>query len=707
MGELLEPPVAFAGAEQRAAGRADSGAGGISYRAQLALTMTALVLVSAAAVSFVAFASAASSARALADSLFREASSHAVTRARNHVLGVAPLVSALSRVAPETLALNDSNRLGIQLAEILRANEGLTWLSFSDESGRFTGANRTAEGTIRLNQSHIENGKTRRVDSDVLADNSLRPFRTTEDTGYDPRKRPFYQRAKNEGRVVWVPPYVFFGDKVPGITAAAPIRDASGKLLGVMTADFDLNALSAFVGRISISNESRFFLFTADGVVLAHPGTRVVSGANTDAKLLELKDVENAVTRAYLKHLPRDAANVTGGGEHFVSFGFREGNVDYLASATAFRVDEGLTWIVGALAPENDFLGSFRRGQNIALAVACGAVLMALLVAALLSRRVSRPVVNLIGFMRRVGEGELESKAELSGPREFRTLSRSLNHMIDDLRDHVRMRDALNIAMDVQQRLLPASPPAVDGLDIAGHSTYCDETGGDYYDFLVLDRPTPGTTLVALGDVMGHGVAAALVMASVRAVLRDRATESGTLAELMGRLNELIYADLGGTRFMTMYLALVDARQRTFRWCSAGHDPAIVYDPSRDAFDEVDEAGFPLGVVPGNDGYTECSSTTLSPGQVILIGTDGIWEAQDMAGEQFGKERLRDMIRAAASEPASEIVRRVLKAVLDFRGSAGASDDITFVVLKMTGAASADAAGLVGGRTTTTGSPSR
>jgi sigma-B regulation protein RsbU (phosphoserine phosphatase) len=189
---------------------------------------------------------------------------------------------------------------------------------------------------------------------------------------------------------------------------------------------------------------------------------------------------------------------------------------------------------------------------------------------------------------------------------------------------------------------------------------------------------------VALGDVMGHGVAAALVMASVRAVLRDRAIESGTLAELMGRLNELIYADLGGTRFMTMYLALVDAHQRTFRWCSAGHDPAIVYDPTRDAFDEVDEAGFPLGVVAGNDGYQECSSATLTPGQVILIGTDGIWEAQDMTGEQYGKDRLREVIRTSAKEPAQEIVRRVLKAVLDFRGDAGASDDITFVVLKLT-----------------------
>src|SRR5262249_56940393 len=92
----------------------------------------------------------------------------------------------------------------------------------------------------------------------------------------------------------------------------------------------------------------------------------------------------------------------------------------------------------------------------------------------------------------------------------------------------------------------------VGGLGVAGHSTYCDETGGDYYDFLVLDRAAPDAVLVVLGDVMGHGVAAALVMAGVRAVLRDRATTAGELAGLMGRLNRLISADHGGGPFTTL-----------------------------------------------------------------------------------------------------------------------------------------------------------
>src|SRR5262249_23938033 len=161
--------------------------------------------------------------------------------------------------------------------------------------------------------------------------------------------------------------------------------------------------------------------------------------------------------------------------------------------------------------------------------------------------------------------------------------------------DRLRLRHSLGVAMEVQQRLLPAGAPQVRGLDVAGHSTYCDETGGDYYDFLVLDKAAPDVVLVALGDVMGHGGAAALVMAGVRAVLRDRAA-GGSLAELMSRLNQVIAADHHGDRFMTMHLSVIEGGTRTMRWVSAGHDPAIVFDPSADRFEEVGEGELPLGI---------------------------------------------------------------------------------------------------------------
>jgi phosphoserine phosphatase RsbU/P len=288
----------------------------------------------------------------------------------------------------------------------------------------------------------------------------------------------------------------------------------------------------------------------------------------------------------------------------------------------------------------------------------------------------------MIGFMNRVGSGDLDAKAAFGGSREFRNLADALNRMIADLRDRLRLRHSLGIAMEVQQRLLPSGPPQVRGLDVAGHSTYCDETGGDYYDFLVLDKATSDAVLVVLGDVMGHGVAAALVMAGVRSVLRDRATAAGDLAELMSRLNRLISADHGGDRFMTMHLSVIDAKTRSMRWVSAGHDPVIVYDPATVAFSEVGEGDLPLGVMDDAE-YREQTCAPLQPGQVLFIGTDGVWELPDAKGDQFGKDRLREIIRETAALKADEIAAAVRERLTAFRGDTKSVDDVTFVIVKV------------------------
>jgi sigma-B regulation protein RsbU (phosphoserine phosphatase) len=440
--------------------------------------------------------------------------------------------------------------------------------------------------------------------------------------------------------------------------------------------------LSAFVGAVSLSQHSNVFLFTSDDVLLAHPDWRSIEPAKNAARseLITIANSHDPLVQSFSRHRQvRPAAqNRTG---DFDFFEFQHDGVDYFASTTPFQVGDELTWIVGAVAPKSDFLANVWRSQALALGTGAVALVVAMLMAALLARRVSGPVLSLIGFMQRVGDGDLEAQADFGGSREFKQLSRALNRMIADLRDRLRLRHSLDIAMSVQQRLLPQTPPRPRGLDVAGHSTYCDETGGDYYDFLILDETEPESVLVALGDVMGHGVAAALVMAGARAVLRDRAQTSGSLAELMGRLNRLLAADLDGTRFMTMYLGVLSARNGVLRWVSAGHDPAIVYDPASDTFEEIDGGELPLGIVEDTD-YIERTYGPLRPGQIVLVGTDGIWEMPNSAGEHFGKARLRTAIQSAASRSAAEIVEAIVARLTEFRGECRQSDDVTFVVIK-------------------------
>jgi serine phosphatase RsbU (regulator of sigma subunit) len=507
--------------------------------------------------------------------------------------------------------------------------------------------------------------------------------RKDDDSGYDPRKRPFYLKAREAKRRVWLPPYVFYDQGVPGITCADPVYDEQGTLRGVLTVDFELNALSDFVSALGVSAHSKTFICTSDGLLLAHPDKRLIaqSGRRGQGELPKLSDVNDALAAQFAQHLPSMQIPPQQN-QHFEQLRLRSGGEDYLASATAFRMDRDLVWVVGVTAPESDFLAPVWRSERIAAAISIAALLIACALAYALSRRVSRPVTSLIGFMRHVGDGNLGNRADIRGSREFRELSDELNTMLGLLRDRLALRHSLGVAMDVQQRLLPAKPPVIPGLDIAGHSTYCDETGGDYYDYLALEEAGPRSVLIALGDVMGHGVAAALIMAGARAILRSRIRGEGSIAALVKHLNDLLVQDLDGKRFMTMHVSIIDLENRCFRWASAGHDPAIIYDPNADEFQEIDVGGLPLGVDEGAD-YIEGQYEPLQKGHVLLIGTDGIWGTINPAGEQFGKERVRKIVREHADKGAAEIIDAIVAALDAFRGRKNPDDDVTLVIVKV------------------------
>lgn len=655
----------------------------VSFQTRLVISVCALVLLTGGAIIWLTFRSMQRSTDLLADSLFREVTGHAVTHTQGFVFRAQPVVLAMQELSHAGLTLDDSDHLARQLLAFMRANPGLSWASYGDEQGNFTGIQRTAQGTFRTNQSRIVDGKTRLIEHDVQADGTWQVFRTVDDSGYDPRTRPFYRAAAAARQVTWLPPYVFYDEGVPGISCAAPVFDDQQTLHGVMSVDFDLNALSQFVSDLEITANSRVFLFTNDRALLAYPGQQLsISRGKRDAgELPQLASIADPPAQSYAQRLAQLDPKATSDAS-FHRFEFQHAGAAYYGSATAFPVGNDQTWMVGALAPKSDFLGHLWQAQKLALSVALGGLLAASLLAVVMARRVSQPVQSLIGFMQRVGGGDLEAKANFSGNREFRELSAALNQMIEDLRDRLRLRHSLDLAMDVQQRLLPQSLPTVQGLEIAGHSTYCDETGGDYYDFLTLDEASPSSVLVAIGDVMGHGVAAALVMAAARAVLRDRATNSGSLSSLMSRLNRLLAADLEGTRFMTMHLSVIDAATSSFRWVSAGHDPALVFSPSKQDFEPIDGAEIPLGILDDTE-YREYSFAPLEAGQVIVVGTDGVWEMPNNSGEQFGKERLQDLIRANAACSARDITAAIEQALTAFRGDCRAVDDVTFVVVKV------------------------
>jgi serine phosphatase RsbU (regulator of sigma subunit) len=247
-----------------------------------------------------------------------------------------------------------------------------------------------------------------------------------------------------------------------------------------------------------------------------------------------------------------------------------------------------------------------------------------------------------------------------------------------------RIRQSLSLAREVQQNLLPHKSPRIKWLDIAGKSIYCDETGGDYYDYITSDRHDNKQIGVAIGDVAGHGVSSALLMATVRSSLRQRSSLPGSVANIISDVNNQLVRDVEDSgQFMTMFYLNIDPIKMKAQWVRAGHDPAIFYDPGTDAFEELGGSGIALGIDEDRN-YKEYTKTALKRGQIIFLSTDGIWEAFNQKGEMFGKARIYDIIRKNSSLSADEIINIMLNSLESFQQGAPIEDDITLVVIKIT-----------------------
>jgi sigma-B regulation protein RsbU (phosphoserine phosphatase) len=255
--------------------------------------------------------------------------------------------------------------------------------------------------------------------------------------------------------------------------------------------------------------------------------------------------------------------------------------------------------------------------------------------------------------------------------------------MVLQLEERIELKESLDLANEVQQNLLPQKPLQTKSLDIAGKSIYCDETGGDYFDFFQFPELGKEKIGIAVGDVVGHGVPAALLMTTVRAFLRSRIAQPGDLAQKITDVNRILCLDTHDScDYMTLFLLVIDSITNELKWVRAGHEPAILYDPSTGSFNELDGAGVVLGI-DETFLFQEYKYSGLSEGQIIVIGTDGIWETENPKTEAFGKNRLRKIIRQNSHGSAKEIVQAITDALALFRETAPQNDDVTLVVVKV------------------------
>jgi sigma-B regulation protein RsbU (phosphoserine phosphatase) len=300
----------------------------------------------------------------------------------------------------------------------------------------------------------------------------------------------------------------------------------------------------------------------------------------------------------------------------------------------------------------------------------------------IVGRNLATPFRAIIRTLREVSAGRFDRRVAVTTNDEIGYTGDVINAMTEGLRERERLRLSLLLAQEVQQRLLPAAAPAFTGLDVAGASRYCDETGGDYFDYLTMPSEAGERLGVVVGDVAGHGLSAALLMVSARGFFRQRAALGGAPESVLSDVNAQLCRDVGDSgQFMTAFLLLANGETGDIAWVRAGHDPALLYDPEADRFTPLEGPGIPLGVEPGA-AFEVRERRGLIEGSIILLGTDGIWETADPDGAMFGKERLLPLVRTGRGESAQALRDRILGALETFRGPAAAADDVTLVVVK-------------------------
>lgn len=339
-------------------------------------------------------------------------------------------------------------------------------------------------------------------------------------------------------------------------------------------------------------------------------------------------------------------------------------------------------WTLVIITPGREVLSPILHFQLYYYITGAVFILVILLLIRFVTGHTVRSIKEVSRAAEKIAAGQYDITLTPKTHDEVGELIQSFNTMVFQLEERARLKDSLSLAKEVQQNLLPQKKADFEFLDVAGTSIYCDETGGDYYDFIQSSELGRGQTGVAVGDVAGHGIASALLMTTVRALLRSRIMQPGRLSKMITDVNGLLCRDTEETgSFMTLFFMVFDPVEKKIRWVRAGHDPAIFYDPSMDEFDEFGGRGIALGV-DDQWSFQEYERNGWSYGQVVLIGTDGIWETENPQGEMFGKDRLRQVIRRHSHGSAEKILRAIIDELTAFRQNITQKDDITLVIVK-------------------------
>src|SRR5213082_2137349 len=246
-----------------------------------------------------------------------------------------------------------------------------------------------------------------------------------------------------------------------------------------------------------------------------------------------------------------------------------------------------------------------------------------------------------------------------------------------------RLDHDLEIARDIQRILLPSEAPAVTGFEISGINVPARQVSGDYFDYIKVDEQRLG---VAIADVSGKGVPVSLIMAICRSVLRAEAAGNPSPAAVLRKVNRQLYPDIKEDMFISMAYLILNHQRNGLTLARAGHDAPLLYKRASQTVTPVKSSGMVVGIDSGSvfDRITKDFAIPLERDDCLVLYTDGVTEALNTEGDEFGLDRMMEPVRASVNDGAQAIVKKIIQDVRDFTGSAPQNDDITLIAIRKT-----------------------
>jgi len=339
---------------------------------------------------------------------------------------------------------------------------------------------------------------------------------------------------------------------------------------------------------------------------------------------------------------------------------------------------------------ESPLLTEIRHARKNIFLISFVGLLVGFVAVYALSNYFVKPIQKLTEGVLRIGEGDLDQSLPIEGADEFSDIARAFNEMTAKFRkaqetvvEQERLQKEMQVAQEIQHALLPHRFPDIEGYDISTVYRAAKDVGGDYFDFVRIDDDTLG---IIVADVSGKGVPGSLVMTMIRTALRLEARGNYLPTDILVRVNRFVTDDVKRGMFITIFFITLDSAKRTISYASAGHNPMILYRKDSDACYFLNTRGMPLGIaLPDGVSFEdslEFDRVKLKKDDMLVIYTDGITEAMNKAGEQFGNDRLIEFIKINADLAPDEFTKKLDAELHRFTGGAPQGDDITLVVIK-------------------------